>query len=161
MSEYWFKQAKVNDLLRFNGPHGTFFLRETKDVDLFFLATGTGIAPVKAILESMVNLNAERRPNSVTVLWGGRKSQDLYFDVDDIPGSHVYIPVISQASDEWCGASGYVQDVLLTKKPDLINAIVYACGSAAMIQGAKSRLLKAGLSEKRFYSDAFVSSGIN
>ncbi len=92
MSDYWFNQANPNDLLRLNGPHGTFFLRETKDVDLFFLATGTGIAPVKVMLESMADLTSEQSPNSVTVLWGVRNSQDHYLNVAGMPGPHVFIP---------------------------------------------------------------------
>lgn len=161
MSDYWFNQAKPNDLLRLNGPLGTFFLRETAGIDLIFLATGTGIAPVKAMLESMAHLSPDLRPKTVTVLWGGRKSQDLYFNVNDIPGPHTYIPVQSRPSDGWSGSKGYIQDVLLDTKQDLINAAVYACGSDVMIHSAKNRLVQAGLPAKRFYSDAFVSSGIN
>ena len=161
MSQYWFKQAKKNDLLRFNGPMGTFSLRQTSGVDLIFLATGTGIAPVKAMLESISYLEPERKPISVTVLWGGRQSNDLYFDPAEIPGDFVYIPVQSRPDGAWTGAKGYVQDVLLDSNPNLKNAAVYACGSNAMIHSAKTSLFKAGLSPERFYSDAFVSSGMN
>lgn len=159
MSDYWFKQAKPNDLLRLNGPLGTFFLRETVDMDLVFLATGTGIAPVKSMLESMAQCQFDQRPRSITVLWGGRHAQDLYLDVDEIIGEFSYIPVQSRPANDWTGARGYVQDVLLDAKPDLTNAVVYACGSDAMIHSAKVRLVEAGLPDKRFYSDAFVSSG--
>ena len=161
MSDYWFRHAKPNDILRLNGPLGTFFLRETARLDLIFLATGTGIAPVKAMLESMANIQADQKPNSVTVLWGGRKTQDLYFDVTQIPVTHTYIPVLSRPLDNWIGDKGYIQDVLLSKKPNLTKAAVYACGSNAMIQSAMIRLVEAGLPAKCFYSDAFVSSGIN
>ena len=161
MSDYWFNLAKPNDLLRLHGPLGTFFLRDMASLDLIFLATGTGIAPVKAMLESMANISAAKMPKSVTVFWGGRKPKDLYFDVSQIPLSHVYIPVLSRSEDEWEGAKGYVQDVLLNKKPDLTSAAVYACGSDAMIQSARTSLIEAGLPAKRFYSDAFVNSGSN
>jgi CDP-4-dehydro-6-deoxyglucose reductase len=161
MSRFWFNEAKVNDLLRLNGPLGTFFLRDTADVDLIFLATGTGIAPVKAILESLAHLPAEQSPRSVTVLWGGRHAQDLYLDIAGIGGSHTYVPVQSRPDAGWPGQAGYVQDVLLRLNPDLKNAAVYACGSDAMIHGARQRLVEAGLPPKRFYSDAFVCSGTN
>ncbi len=161
LSQYWFKQAKPNDLLRLNGPLGTFFLRESAGLDVVFLATGTGIAPVKAILESITHLPRDRQPKTVTVFWGGRHTADHYFNPEDIPGTHTYIPVQSRPSDYWSGAKGYVQDVLLAMMSDLSNAAVYACGSDAMIQSAKTRLIQAGLPIKRFYSDAFVSSGIN
>lgn len=160
MSEYWFNQAKPNDLLRLNGPLGTFFLRDNANADVFFLATGTGIAPFKAILESLTQVPEVQRPNSITVLWGGRKPEDLYIDVATISGQHRYIPVISRSKEGWKGGEGYVQDYLLSVTPDLSNAAVYACGSDSMINGAKQLLCSAGLPTKRFYSDAFVSSGI-
>lgn len=162
MSQYWFNEAKANDLLRFSGPMGTFFLREnTKTTDIVFLATGTGIAPVKAMLESMVHLPPEKRPNSVTVLWGGRHSHDFYINVLDIPGEHTYIPVQSRPDENWDGAKGYVQDVFLGLAPNLKNAVVYACGSDKMIHSAKTILMDAGLPSERFYSDAFVCSATN
>jgi CDP-4-dehydro-6-deoxyglucose reductase len=159
MSEYWFNHAKPNDLLRLNGPLGTFFLREVKNHDVFFLATGTGIAPVKAILESLTHIPEDQRPSSLTVLWGGRKPEDFYIDIAAIPGNHCYIPVISRPIQGWTGAEGYVQDVLLKIVPDLRNAAVYACGSDNMIHDAKKTMSSAGLPLSRFYSDAFVSSG--
>ncbi|HJW57955.1 MAG TPA: 2Fe-2S iron-sulfur cluster-binding protein [Burkholderiaceae bacterium] len=158
MSDYWFNQAKSNDLLRLNGPLGTFFLRETKGVDLIFLATGTGISPVKAMLESMISVIPDQRPKSVTVLWGGRRPEDLYLNIANISGFHTYIPVLSRPDKNWSGANGYVHDVLMDTDPDLKNAAVYACGSDAMIHSAKTRLVQAGLPAKRFYSDAFLSS---
>lgn len=161
MSEYWFKQAKPNDLLRFNGPLGTFFVRDSYELDIIFLATGTGIAPVKAMLETSVERLSQQRPNSITVLWGGRYLQDFYMNVNEIPGDFSFYPVLSRPTDDWTGHKGYVQDVLLSTKPDLTKAVVYACGSDAMIQSAKISLVKAGLPAKCFYSDAFVSSGAN
>ena len=161
MSDYWFSQAKVNDLLRLNGPLGTFFVRQTATVDLYFLATGTGIAPVKAILESLGNLGAQNKPKSVTLLWGGRLSGDFYLDVNAIPGQYTYVQVQSRPDEAWTGAKGYVQEVLFDMAPDMGNAAVYACGSNAMIQSAKQRLLGMGLPANRFYSDAFVPSGVN
>ncbi len=159
MSDYWFKHAKINDLLRLNGPLGTFFLRGCTNIDVYFLATGTGIAPVKAILESLAQLQEDQRPRSITVFWGGRKPEDFYIDIMAIPGKHRYIPVVSRPNAIWTGAKGYVQNILLSKAPDLSNAAVYACGSEKMIQDAKKLLGNAGLPLACFYSDAFVSSG--
>lgn len=159
MSDYWFNHAKLNDLLRLTGPLGTFFLRECKNTDIFFLATGTGIAPVKAMLESLMHVPEDLQPQSITVLWGGRKTEDLYIDIAAIPGKHRYIPVISRPHQGWTGAEGYVQDILLSTAPNLSKAAVYACGSDAMIHAARKLLSNAGLPVARFYSDAFVSSG--
>jgi len=160
MSGYWFHEAKINDLLRLNGPLGTFFLRDVSGIDLIFLATGTGIAPLKAMLESVDKLPVKSKPKSVTLLWGVRTSQDLYLDVGGVrcEYSFEFIPVLSSPDDGWSGATGYVQDVLLERFQDWNNAAVYACGSNDMICDSRKRILAAGLPSGRFYSDAFVSS---
>lgn len=160
MSNYWFNHAKVNDLLRLTGPKGTFFLRNISGMDLVFLATGTGIAPVKAMLESIDALS-KGRPRSLAVYWGGRHASDLYWDVSGVGNVQRYVPVLSRAGNEWDGARGHVQEAFLAGRPDLSETIVYACGSNAMIQSAKELLLEAGLPERRFLSDAFVCSAVS
>ena len=158
MSHYWFQEAKNNDLLRIFGPLGTFFVREIKDIDLIFLATGTGIAPVKSILESMKDISFNEKPRSIQVLWGGRSIQDFYLNFYKIAEKFKYTPVLSREDPEWIGAKGYVQDELLKIRENFENTVVYACGSSSMIKSAKIKLTKAGLPELNFYSDAFVSS---
>lgn len=158
MSDYWFHAAKVNDLLRFRGPLGTFFLRELAGLDLIFLATGTGYAPVHAMLKRLDALEPSARPASTRLLWGGRVPQDIYAEPSDCAADVQFMPVLSRADAAWAGARGHVQDVLLSLRPSLANTVVYACGSDAMIHAARSALTAAGLNPKRFYSDAFVSS---
>lgn len=157
MSRYWFQQAKGNDLLRLRGPLGTFFLRDQAGKDLVLLATGTGIAPVKAILEGLSALPAAEQAGSVTVYWGGRLPQDLYWQPPVIAGLR-FVPVLSRAGEHWTGARGHVQDMLLADHPDLANTLVYACGSDAMIHAAQTQLRAAGLPDRQFHSDAFVCS---
>ncbi|MCV2354518.1 FAD-binding oxidoreductase [Paucibacter sp. B2R-40] len=162
MSRYWFEQAKVNDLLRFNGPLGTFFLRDTAGKDLVFLATGTGMAPVKAMLEGLRNsADDANKPRSVSVYWGGRSPQDFYWDPASLAPGFVYVPVLSRAEPDWPGARGHVQDALLASTPDLTQTVVYACGSDAMIHSAREQLIANGLPDKCFHSDAFVCSASN
>ena len=160
MSQYWFVEAKPNDLLRVEGPKGTFFLRSLAGLDLIFLATGTGIAPVKAMLAALGERDPADLPSSISLYWGGRKETDLYWQpAAEAAGLAVrYVPVLSRAGGEWAGARGHVQDVLLQQAPDLSRSVVYACGSAAMIDSAKAQLSAAGLPPRRFFSDAFVSS---
>lgn len=161
MSDYWFSRARINDLLRLNGPMGTFFLRNLKNLHLVFLATGTGIAPVKAMLEKLAVAPASDQALSVTLYWGGREPQDLYCDPRQWYTDLKYNPVLSRASDEWLGSRGYVQKVFLDDRPDLKKTVVYACGSSDMIRSAKAELIQSGLPEQRFYSDAFVPSGMS
>ena len=161
MSAYWFGQSKVNDLLRLHGPLGTFFLRDVAGRDLVFLATGTGIAPVKAILESLA-ARPDALPRSIRLFWGARHRQDIYWqppaDVGGVP-LH-FVPVLSREDTDWAGARGHVQDAFIAEvdRADLSDFRVYACGSDTMIHAALARLLEAGLSEHHFLSDAFVCS---
>ncbi len=156
MSEYWFEQAKVNDLLRLNGPLGTFFLRNCAGKDLIFLATGTGFAPVKAILESLSQAKSEELPSSIRVYWGGRSLAELYAAAPDIGIPYSFKRVLSRGAGG--DAQGYVQNVCLGDVADFQNTQVFACGSNAMIEDGRRLLVKAGLEEADFYSDAFVCS---
>ena len=160
MSQYWFENAKGNDLLHLEGPLGTFFLHDIHNQDVYLIATGTGIAPIKAMIEYISQLESGKKPNAVTIIWGGRFSQDHYFDIDNLACECTYIPVLSQPEKDWVGAVGYVQTVLLDLKPDMKKSVVYACGSENMIASAKNCLINAGLPVRKFYSDAFVCSGL-
>jgi CDP-4-dehydro-6-deoxyglucose reductase len=155
-SRYWFQDAQPSDLLRFEGPRGSFFLRDLAELDLVLLATGTGIAPVKAMLAELATRPADAQPRSVSLLWGGRRPADLYWQ-PAFEGLH-YTPVLSRADAAWTGARGHVQDVLLQAGSDWARTAVYACGSPAMIDGARAALTAAGLAPRRFVSDAFLNS---
>ena len=157
MSQYWFEQAAVNDLLRLEGPLGTFCLRKTNASQLILLATGTGIAPIKAMLEQLSVTPAMNNYQKIHLYWGGRTAQDLYWTPDFPTLPLRFIPVLSR-EDDWKGAVGHVQNALLSDQIDVRDSVVYACGSAAMIKGAHDQLTLAGVDARSFYSDAFVSS---
>lgn len=155
-SEYWFTRAAINDLLRIDGPRGSFYARDVAGRDLVLLATGTGIAPLKALLEGLVQ--AEVLPRSIHLLWGGRTPADLFWTPDFPTLPLRYTPVLSRAGAAWAGSRGHVQDVLLAEAGSLAATDVYACGSPEMIASARPALVAAGLAPRRFFSDAFVSS---
>jgi CDP-4-dehydro-6-deoxyglucose reductase len=159
MSAYWFDAAQRDDLLRFEGPRGTFFLRDVAGMDLVFIATGTGIAPIKAMLGVLARVSAEQRPRSVRLLWGGRSLSDIYWlpELPDLP--LVFTPVLSRPDSAWAGARGYVQQELLATQNDWRRTVVYACGAMAMIESARAMFEATGLPVRQFHSDAFVSSG--
>lgn len=158
MSEYWFNSSSLNDLLRLEGPLGTFSYRDTDAEYLVFLATGTGIAPVKAILEDFSRNPGAVRAKKILAYWGGRSEVDFYQKLDFPSLNLMFTPVLSRIACGWTGRVGYVQNCLIEDGVDLKNAAVYACGSDVMIKSAKELLLNSGLAECRFYSDAFVSS---
>jgi CDP-4-dehydro-6-deoxyglucose reductase len=160
MSNYWFELAKENDLLRIEGPLGSFFLRQNHKENIIFLATGTGIAPIKAILENLIKSEALSQDNIFWLFVGARYENDLFWDPKDLGvfNNINYIPVLSGAEEEWEGERGYVQNIVIKKNIPLANSQVYACGSNAMIESSKKILIDNGLNKLYFFSDAFVQS---
>jgi CDP-4-dehydro-6-deoxyglucose reductase, E3 len=158
MSRYWFEQAKLNDLLRLHGPLGTFFLRDIAGCDLVFLATGTGMAPVKAMLEDLAQRDGAEQPRSISVYWGARAEVDFYWDPNSLGLPLRHVPVHSRPGPDWAGTRGHVQQAALAQVLPLDEVRVYACGSDAMIQSARAAFLAAGLADRHFHADAFVSS---
>lgn len=157
-SNYLFNEAKVNDLLRIEAPIGTFFLRNTDKKNIIFMATGTGIAPVKAILEQMNDDNTGLLTKNIFLFFGGRFLEDLFWKPEFSNINVNFIPVLSRSEQGWNGSVGYVQDILLSKSINLSDSVVYACGSENMINDSNKILIKNGLSEDSFYSDAFVTT---
>jgi len=160
MSKYWFEEAKINDLLRIEGPLGSFFLRESQCENIVFLATGTGVAPIKSILESISEDPSNFIKKKFWVFVGARYEDDLLWqpDVNNGKVKINYIPVLSRQLDDWNGEKGYIQEAVLKQNIDLINTQVYACGSNEMIQSAKKLFFKNSLKENNFFSDAFVQT---
>ncbi len=158
LSEYWFERAKVNDLLRIEGPFGTFFLREQAPTNIVFLATGTGIAPVKALLEELAADPARAARHCLTVFWGNREAESFCWDPVGLGLDVGVHHLLSGTDTNWSAARGYVHDAAIRQGIDPDNTVVYACGSNAMITSARAALLALGLPAKRFFSDAFVSS---
>ncbi len=160
MSNYWFNEAQENDLLRIEGPIGSFFLRKSEVENIIFLATGTGIAPIKAILESVSLCGQKYENKKFWIFNGARYESDLFWRPNDLNAiSNLnYIPVLSRASENWNGEKGYIQEIVLKSGIDLTNAQVYACGSNNMIESAKKTLVENGLNLKNFFSDAFVAT---
>lgn len=155
LSRYWFEDAAVGDLLRFEGPLGTFFLREEGQGPLILLATGTGIAPVRALLDEIATLPSAP---PVFAFWGNRAREDFFWSPAPGAAQVRFEPVLSRPDAAWSGARGYVQDALISLGLDLGDASVYACGSEDMIRSAERQLLAAGLPRHRFFADPFLSS---
>jgi CDP-4-dehydro-6-deoxyglucose reductase len=157
MSNFLFHEAKNNDLLRLEGPIGSFFLKKSDKKNIIFLATGTGIAPIKCIIE---NYNKDIGDKNIYIFWGQRYVQDFFWT----PKNNLNINLFKVSSREKNHKNfdyGYVQNSVLEKKIDLEDSQVYACGSLNMINESKKLLVKNGLDPNEFYSDAFVESSKN
>lgn len=155
-----FGSLKVRDMLRLEGPFGTFYLREG-DAPAILLATGTGFAPIKALVEQ---LRCAPRPRPVVLYWGGRRLEDLYAHelaqawAAELPWLR-YVPVLSRADADWHGRRGHVQDAVLADHADLSAHEVYACGSPVMVEAARDALVaRGGLRAEHFFADAFTSA---
>lgn len=157
-----FGSMKERDIVRIEGPMGSFFLREDSEKPIVLLASGTGFAPIKALIEHM----QERRiTRPATLFWGGRRPQDLYMDgwvrAQCAVMPHLsYVPVVSDAlpEDNWRGRTGFVHQAVLEDIPDMSGYQVYACGAPVVVDAAQRDFSDlAGLDEAEFFADAFTS----
>lgn len=161
-TDHAFANLKERDILRAEGPFGSFFLRRETAKPMVFLASGTGFAPIKALIEQ---LEAEGNTRPVALYWGGRRPADLYLDAWVREAAArlswlSYVPVCSDAlpEDGWSGRTGFVHAAVLQDLPDLSGYEVYACGAPIVIESAKrDYVARAGLPEDSFFADAFTS----
>ena len=154
-----FEEMKERDILRFKGPLGTFFLREDSDKPIIFVASGTGFAPIKAIIEHALYIGIKR---PMHFYWGARKLSDLYMlDIAkqwEAQGVR-FTPVLSDAEPEdgWQGRTGFVHRAVLEDYSDLSAHEVYACGAPVVVEAAHTDFTTTrGLHNDAFYSDAFT-----
>ena len=155
-------QMKEREILRIEGPFGSFFLREDSERPIVLLASGTGFAPIKAIVEHMIHKQITR---PAVLYWGARRPRDLYMNdlaaswADALPGFR-YVPVVSDAlpEDGWNGRTGFVHEAVLSDYADLSGHEVYACGAPAMVEAARRDFTgQSGLPPEYFFADAFTS----
>jgi CDP-4-dehydro-6-deoxyglucose reductase len=161
-TDHVFNTMKERDILRFEGPLGTFFLREDSDKPMVLLASGTGFAPIKAIVEHAIDTKTKR---PMVLYWGGRKPKDIYMHAlceewaRTLPNFR-YVPVISDAlpEDGWSGRTGFVHRAVMEDLPDLSGYQVYACGAPLMVESAQRDFAaQCKLPDEEFYADSFTS----
>ena len=162
-TEHLFRDTPTKEILRIEGPHGAFYLREASDKPMIFVAGGTGFAPIKSVIEHAFHQGVQRE---MVLYWGVRTLADLY--LPQLPGSwqathpnFTFIPVLSDPlpEDNWPGRTGLVHQAVLDDFADLSGYQVYACGAPAMITAARrdfSALRR--LPEEEFFADSFTSA---
>jgi CDP-4-dehydro-6-deoxyglucose reductase len=157
-----FTTLKERDILRLEGPFGSFFLREDSTKPIVLLASGTGFAPIKALIEHLQHKGSER---PVVLYWGGRRPRDLYMNAwceeqaAQMPNLR-YVPVVSDAlpEDDWRGRTGFVHRAVMADLPDLSGHQVYACGAPVVVDSAQRDFVsQCGLPVDEFFADAFTS----
>jgi len=159
-SQYVFGVMKEKDIIRFEGPFGIFFLREDSAKPMVLVASGTGFAPIKAMVEHALHTGVAR---PMTHYWGCRVRSDLYLhelaESWQQAGKLRYVPVLSDApaSDDWTGRTGFVHRAVMEDFPDLSGHQIYACGAPVMVDAAhRDFTSKCGLSDDEFFSDSFT-----
>jgi len=156
-TDHVFNKMKERDILRCEGPLGTFFLREDSDKPIVFVASGTGFAPIKSVIEHALHKGIKRQ---MTLYWGGRRPKDLYMNDLATSWPFRYVPVISDAlpEDNWTGRTGFVHRAVMQDIPDLSRCQVYACGVPIMVDSAKRDFIaQCKLPEEEFYADSFTT----
>ena len=157
-----FGTLKEKDILRFEGPLGTFFLREDSEKPIIMLASGTGFAPIKAMIDHWAHQQSTR---PITLYWGGRRPADLYMNAlceewaKTLPNFR-YIPVISDAlpEDNWTGRTGFVHKAVMHDLQNLSDYQVYACGAPIMVESAQRDFVaECKLPNEEFFADSFTS----
>jgi len=162
-SKYVFDEMKERAIIRFEGPLGSFYLREDSDKPMILVAGGTGFAPVKAVIEHAFHKGIDRQ---MVLYWGVRTLVDLY--LPELPvkwqeehPNFTFIPVLSDPGpeDDWIGRTGFVHQAVLDDFPSLAGYQVYACGAPAMTDIARKTFIEErALPEDEFYCDAFTYS---
>ncbi len=157
-----FERMKDKALLRFQGPLGTFFLREDSPRPIILMGGGTGFAPLKGMLEHAFHIGLER---PLRLYWGARAKVDLYLDalprqwMTEHP-SFRYTPVLSEPRTEesWEGRVGWVHEAVAADYPDLSGHDVYMSGPPPMIEAAKTTFAAQGLPAEQLFYDSFEFS---
>lgn len=161
-TEHVFGAMKEKEILRMEGPFGSFVLREDSAKPIVLLASGTGFAPIKALIEHMQHKDM-RRP--AVLYWGARTKADLYMHHWAAQTAAAwpmlrYVPVLSEArpDDHWTGRTGFVHRAVMDDLPDLSGHQVYACGVPIMVDSARRDFVaNCGLPDDEFIADAFTS----
>jgi CDP-4-dehydro-6-deoxyglucose reductase, E3 len=150
-------KLQPGDRLWLEGPFGQVDWREGRG-PVILMGTGTGLAPLKALLEHGLASDGAR---AIHLYWGGRVPTDHYLGayLEQLARRHArfyFTPLLSRVATRWVGRRGYVQDAVAEDFADLNDAQLYACGSPDMIHAARERLARLpGFHEDRFQADAF------
>ncbi|MEK8031412.1 CDP-6-deoxy-delta-3,4-glucoseen reductase [Ideonella sp. DXS29W] len=161
-TDHVFSAMKEKDIVRMEGPFGSFFLREDSDKPMILLASGTGFAPIKALIERLEEMGSTR---PAVLYWGARRPADLYLNAwAEAAAARLpqlrYVPVVSdaQAEDGWSGRTGFVHQAVMADWPDLSGHQVYACGAPIVVESAhRDFVAQCQLPDDEFFADSFTS----
>lgn len=135
---------KPHDEVKFHGPHGYFLLKQPVR-DSVFIATGTGIAPIRGMLQWLFAEAGRQDGHQFWLVFGVRYKQDLYYH-DEFqalqqrnPNLH-YIPTLSRENEGWDGPCGYVQEHVRRVVGERKDMDAYICGLKDMVEANRTLL---------------------
>lgn len=156
-TNFVFNKLEEKSLLRIEGPKGDFFFREDSKKPVILVAGGTGLGPIKSIIEHAIATQLNRQ---IYLYWGVRDEVDLYMDLpekwaNEYSNIH-FVPVLSEPNDAWQGKTGFVHESVLSDFEDLTGYEVYACGPPNMVKAVAKTFIEQGMIKDNFFSDAFL-----
>lgn len=156
-TESLFGDVAVGDELEVELPHGEFRFQSEPGRKILMVAGGTGLAPIKSILEA--RLAAGDLPETM-LYWGVRSTRDLYLNdmletwARTVPGL-TYVPVLSIPDGDWAGRTGFVHEAVAQDFASLRDMDAYLCGPPPMIAAAREGFAARGLPADRIFADSF------
>lgn len=158
VSTYVHDYLKEGEELIINGPYGDFYLRDSRN-DVLLIATGSGLAPIKSILDQ---IEKEQMQRKTTLFFGARKPRDLYYfeklkELERILPNFTFVPILSRPAEEeqWEGERGRVTDLIEKYIPDNASLEVYICGAPAMVESCEEFLKNKNIPQEMVFYDKF------
>jgi NAD(P)H-flavin reductase len=156
-STYLFS-LREGDQTTFKGPTGSFYLKDEATRNFLFVATGTGIAPIRSMIEAQLERGT---PQMLTLFWGLRSQRDLYYQNEFQALAHQFpqfsfITTLSQPEEGWAGATGRVTSLVKNQVSSVKSLAVYLCGNSGMIQEVTALIHACGLCpihKEKYYDD--------
>lgn len=154
----FFQNLKEGDSIHVKAPFGRLVLPQNMDTDLYFVGTGTGVAPVRSIVMDLMERGLLER-TKVTLLWGLRYKEDIYFEDEfkEISQKHPNFKLCVTLSrpENWEGECGHVSEHLKTMDFDKNNTTFLLCGNSEMVDEVTKLLLEGGVDQAKIISEKF------
>lgn len=153
----WFWTLKEGDQVTLTIPYGGFLIKEPINYDFVFIATGTGIAPLRSMIKTLLKEGCQRQ---ITLIFGVRYEDEiLYYDefveIEKKHKNFKFVPTVSRPK-VWKGEVGYVQDELKKYVTDPTHKQIYVCGLIPMIEAIQAAAVEIGFDKKQVHFEKYV-----
>jgi NAD(P)H-flavin reductase len=148
----------IGDHVDFLAPYGRFVLDKNDMRPLLFIATGSGIAPIRPQIKKALQENPTR---AITLIFGNRDEKHMIFTdefekLSRSSPSFTFMPVLSEASSHWKGERGLVTELTFQHVPNLADHSIYICGNPSMVKTMQALLLERNIPKNQLHSEQFT-----